>query len=211
MPTPDLGYAGDIEPRMGSLALAFGNGANVVVTMPQMVGKAYLEPMQISLGAQYDAAWQATAPSFIGQLSAGGEHYHPRANMPKHIERIYVPEGTPVTRRGRPVEEDGTVLFLTDVDFVSWRLYELTGSSSEALSSEALLAEDVMYSSLQVTSAWRRDAVGYSFEHTTPGEHLREGGRVYRVEYIFRLASGETRFDRFEIGTLPAMTPSSEF
>lgn len=199
-----------LDLRAAALGSALASNAAAATPLPQVTLELHLGALQSKQGKRYDPAWQTSAPRFVGQLSAGGHHFYPRAAAHFLMERILVREGTPVTRRGRFTNEDGSLVYLADVSHVTYRLFEVTGSSAVELESEVLLAEDVLYASLQVTQGWRRDADGFLFEHLVPGDRLLEGGRVFRVEYVAELLDGTPRTDAFEIATSGLYTPSYE-
>lgn len=119
-----------------------------------------------------------------------------------YMQRIRVPEGVDVVLQGRLLNSLRTAfLFLADVSAVTLNVFDLSSETKDVpVHSEELVVSDVMFDQLQDDAAWRRDKVGYSYRVPVSGEHLREGGRIYRVEVFFKTSSGPIG-DVWEIAT----------
>ena len=193
-----------------SVGVTLASYAARAITLPELRARLVLGGLQQKFSERFSPAWQTTAPMFVGQLSADGHYYYPKGLMPGTMQRIKVREGTSVTRRGRFVAEDGTLILLANARALTYRLFRVTGSTAEELESESLSPSLVMYNELHKTAGWRKDATGFTFEHTVDGARLVDGGHIYRVEYVLETDSGELLSDAFEVEMSGLYTPPYE-
>jgi len=185
-------------------------GGHTALATPRVTASTRrVGPAIAFLGQRHSPEWQATVGGFIGQVSVDNQHYKEQHAMGV-IYRTTAYEGDDIWVRGRPVTEDGTALFRADIQTIDYRAYDLSSATPSAeIHSEALPVDQLMSTALQVTQAWRRDTVGFTFQHQASGAQFMEGGRIYRLEYVFGLVAGGSVKHALEVATSGLQTPRS--
>jgi len=208
--------ATDVQSSNLSIGLIYGGPKSLIrsvaLALPEAAEARVLRtgPAAPSLGRRTLPDWQASAAHFLGQITVANQHYYEHGPM-SITHRIFALEGDDITVRGRPVTEDGTALLQANISTILLNIFDTTSSTSAtAIHTETLPVDQMFFSSLQITKGWRKDAIGYSFEHQVDGAALVEGGRVYRLEYVFGLSAGGSIKHAVEVAISGLLTPSSE-
>lgn len=96
---------------------------------------------------------------------------------------------TLVTRARVVRDSDGTGLLPGDVTAWSLRVFDLDGASGAIYSIDSNVASLVITSNYR-TSGWDEDSTGYNFAHAIASSAFaREGGNLYRLEYLLTTVS----------------------
>jgi len=167
-------------------------------------------PCPVKQGALLSPDWQLTVAGFVGQLTIANQHYHEHGPM-SIVHRYSAYEGDEMVVRGRPVTEGGAAILRSGVSTVLFNVFDLSSATAAtAIHTETLPVDQMFSAALRAGSGWRKDAIGFSFEHTLDGLPFIEGGRVYRVEYVFGLSAGGSIKHAVEVSISGLLTPASE-
>ncbi|MBM66120.1 MAG: hypothetical protein CMH55_07795 [Myxococcales bacterium] len=132
-------------------------------------------------------AIQASAPRVVLQATVAGRAF---VNEGGHsdVHRVKSYEGQAVAVKARPVIPDQSkVLLRADILAATWLLFDDSrAAKATPVHQEELAVSSVMQAALVDDASWQVDPTGYSFFYTIPGHLLREGGHVYRAEFILK-------------------------
>ena len=90
------------------------------------------------------------------------------------------------------VHVDGMIWVEADVASITYKVWDMTDSST-TIASGSLVVADVVHDTLQTDAIWSVDATGYNFEHKVASTVITEPG-MYRIEHKVTLDSGDVFF-----------------
>lgn len=151
-------------------------------------------------------------PQALVQVAVDGRPVIPRGPMHNH-QTIAAYEGVRLTTMARLANAQRIALYRTHVSSVLLNVFDLTSAAkSTAVHSEQLDVDQVMMTGAILDAGWNADAIGYGFRHEADGfAFLFEGGRAYRLEYVFQTYDYGPIPLTVEVQTQGLMTPRSEF
>lgn len=160
--------------------LAQGNAAKA----PQMFVESSVGRL-IPIGSEPAVpAVQAWSATWVGQAASPNQIINLSGSQ---MASIHINESQDVTIWARVTNSEGGLITSADVQSAQLNVFDTTSlTPSTPVLQEALVVEEVMYSTLQVDKGWRRDKEGYTLKLTVDGATFVEGGRLYRVEIILR-------------------------
>lgn len=107
-------------------------------------------------------------------------------------------EDQPSPNMGYVTGPTGAALDQADISSISYSVFE-RDTGTVVLSSTSLTVSSVIFDTLQTPAIWTRDDTGYNFRHDAPATTMPHGGRWYKFEYKFNLASGGAVYAVFEV------------
>lgn len=110
-------------------------------------------------------------------------------------------EDNGATCMARVLGNDAANLTQAAVTSITCSVYNLDSSApSTAVATPTVTISSAVFDTLQTSDArWTLDSTGYNFLFTVPASAFANGDGLYRIEFIFDLASGENVTVVFEI------------
>ena len=112
------------------------------------------------------------------------------------------------TLMARVVGEDAAVLLQADVTAITVKEYE-QGDLATELNTDTPVVGNVIFDTLQTDDVWvdevtglAIDTTGYNFKHIVPGAWFPGANKIYIIEFLFDLVTGEDFFVKFKVSTL---------
>lgn len=118
------------------------------------------------------------------------------------ITRIEILEGTSAQPMARMTTNAAANIVQADITSIERKTFDLDGTTPDTpVDTSAIVVANSVFDTLQTDARWTEDATGYNFRDTVAATVLADGGRRYKVEYYFTMATGGPVAKFFEITT----------
>ncbi len=107
----------------------------------------------------------------------------------------------------RVVGNDATLVTQAAIASIDCKVFDAVAGGNP-LAEPAVTVADSVFDTLQTDDRWTADSTGYNFRHDLPASALADGGKTYRVEYLFtpNAGLGEPFFVVFELTAVNLLT-----
>lgn len=178
------------------------------VALQQAQAKTVVGKVLPLVAERVDSAMELGSASYVGQIMSGNNIWKLSGDR---MNSITIPEGQDVTIWLRLTNAERDLILQADMETILVNVFDTSASDqSIPIFQDDLVVPTVMFSALQLSGGWRQDADGYAFKYELPGDVLGEGGRVYRVEVVFRTKNYGPVVPKALIHTEPLLTPRTE-
>ena len=107
------------------------------------------------------------------------------------ILKVSVFEDTGAVIMARVYGNAGTPITQASLASIVCKVFDLSDGNT-LIATRTLTIADVVFDALQTSDArWTTDSTGYNFLDAVPATAFPNGGRTYRLEYVFTPVSGQ--------------------
>lgn len=110
-------------------------------------------------------------------------------------------EDSGVTNLARIVGNSAVNVTQASLSSISYKVFDLNTSTTEAVASGPLTISSVIFDTLQTDARWTADSTGYNFRHEVAASVFATARHRYRIEYLFTPTTGQPFWAVFEIIT----------